>query len=97
MAKLILNESQFEIANFNRNTYNDGERINSTASITLSATDAAASSIHGLVGEDISTFIIKKDDGEEIYNAGSINAKITSVVETLMTDEIYINVNVDFR
>ena len=95
MTKIVINNNEFDVLSFNRNTYVNEDQVFSNASIIFAANDTPVSNLHALVGNSITSLKLKKND-EIIYDAGEINATITSLNESLMGDEININANIEF-
>lgn len=96
MTKLILNDKEFEVISFNRSTYLNDNELVSNASALLVSTEECITNIHSIFDTHITTIKIKKDN-EIIYNAGTIDASITVINESLMGEEVNISINIDFH
>lgn len=95
MIKIILNNEEFEISAFNRNTYISDGNIISRAYVTLADTANLTSDVHSLASIRLTSLIIK--NGEDIiYDAGTINAHIASIDESLVGTAINIGLNIEF-
>lgn len=96
MAKVYMNHAIIEIDTFNRNTYFNDNIMTSTGYIGISDQHVTAASLHSLAEETITSFQIK--NGEDvIYDAGEIEAHITSIDESLMGDRMHTNINIQFQ
>lgn len=97
MTKILLNNKELEVISFNRNTSTTENGIFGNAFISLVPGGMNATIIHQLIKEpNITSLVLIKDD-EVIYNAGEINATITSINETLTEDGMNLIVNIDFH
>ena len=93
MNTIKLNNTTFEIENYNRNTYFGGETINSTGSCSLTNADIA--DVNELGSTTITTLQIYHDN-TLIYDLQDINAKIDSINEYLNGDRVSISVSFTF-
>lgn len=97
MVKLVFNtNNEFNVTAFNRNTTFNGEEISSSAYCNITYTSENSATLHELALSPITSIQIKKDN-EVIYDAGNITARITYIDETLNTDFIAINLNLQFN
>lgn len=95
MIKIVLNNEEFEISAFNRNTYISDGNVISRAYVTLANTANAVSDVHALAAATITSLLIKNEE-ETIYNAGTINAHISSIDESLVGTAINVGLNIEF-
>ena len=95
MIEIILNNAHFGINSFSRNTYFNGNTIESNAYFDVTNFSDAVATIHSLVDVPITTLLIKKGD-QTIYDAGEINARITNLNESLSGEQMLSNVNIRF-
>lgn len=97
MYTLILNETNFQINSFGRNTYfqEDGS-YTSNGYMNFVNSNNLAATLHALAQEPITSLIIKLNN-EVVYNAGEINARIQSIDENLNGDTMNINLNIQFH
>ena len=95
MITLTLNNTTFNLNSFSRTTYFDGETITSNGYVNVANEGTAIADLHDLAEEDITSFIIKKDN-TTIYDTGTINAHFSSIEESLNNDDIYIGANIKF-
>lgn len=94
MAKIYLNNSYFTVNTFNRNTSFNGDGVTSYAYVNLGGD---TSGLHTLGNTEITSLLIKKDDGTTIYDAGEISAHISTIDESLTEDRMNVNVNLQFN
>ena len=93
MTVLKLNNTEFELVAFNRNTYFSENSISSTANCDINLSDV--SSLEALIDTTITSFQIKYENNV-IYDLTDISAKITSISEYLNTDHISTNIGLTF-
>ena len=93
MNTIKLNNSEFELTSFSRNTYFSDNEINSTANCDLRI--IGSSILDELADADITSLQIKHDN-DVIYNLTDISAKITNISEYLNTDYINTSVSLTF-
>ncbi len=97
MAKIILNNDEFDFLGYNRNIYLNGEDIVSTGYISSISGDNLDSKLNILMQETIESIIIKKDN-DIIYSINNLNAKIVSIDESYNGDDaINTNLNLQFN
>lgn len=94
MKQILLNNLQFNLISFNRNTNLNNENISSNAYFTLVGN---AGNVHSLWQTPITSLIIKNSDDEVIYDAGEIDAYLNSIDEVLNEETMNINVNILFN
>lgn len=93
MTTIILNNNEFELVSFNRNTSFYENNISSTANCDILVSNAAA--LQALINTTITTLKIKYEN-EIIYNLTDISAKIVTMNEYLNTDHISTNLGLTF-
>lgn len=93
MNLLVLNDTTFEVVSYNKNTYFNGETIESTANFSLAG--ANASDLNELAQEPITSIQITHD-GNTIYELTELNAKIESINEYLSGDHMDVNATIRF-
>lgn len=93
MNKIKLNNTEFIVEGYNKNTYFNGETV--TSSGTCNIITDNMSSVESLADNTITSIQIIHDD-ELIYNLTNINARIESINEYLNTDHMSININLIF-
>lgn len=93
MTTLKLNNTEFELAAFTRNTSFYENSIASTASCDIKVSDTDL--LETLTDIQITSLQIKYDDNI-IYNLDGINAKITNINEYLNTDHINTTIGLTF-
>ena len=97
MAKIILNEQEFDFDGYSRNTYFNDNTISSTGYIGNIQGANAANALAEL-GEDTITSISIKVDEDIIYNLTDIDARITSIDESFNgVDRVNTNINLQFN
>ena len=94
MAKLHLNEYDYDVTGYNKSTMMDNNVIVSTASCTLSTNNNT--SLPTLMTTPITTITITNDSDEEIYKLENIEAYITHINEYLSGDQVIVNVDIVF-
>lgn len=93
MNKIKLNNAEFEIENYNKNTYFNEDSISSDASFQITVNDMAV--LNALVKETITDIQITHDDNV-IYTLADLNAHINNINEYLSFDRINVNVSLRF-
>lgn len=93
MNKIKFNNSEFELVNYNRNTYFNGDSITSNGSCSIKTDEY--SNLQELGENPITSIQITHDD-EIIYNLNNINARATTIGEYLEYDHMSINVELVF-
>lgn len=97
MAKIILNEQEFDFDGYTRNTYFNDDSISSSGYIGNIQGANVANALAGL-GEDGITSISIKVGENVIYNLTNINAHITSIDESFNgVDKVNTNINLLFN
>ena len=94
MNVIKFNDTSFEVESYNKNTYFNGETVNSNANCTIKANDMA---VVNALAEDPITSIEIRHDGEVIYTLTNINAKVESINEYLNGDRMSVGVNLTFN
>lgn len=98
MAKIILNNEEFNFLGYNRNTYFTGDSMNSTAYITTMSGDNLNSKLQSLAQNSIESIVIKMEDNTVIYSLNNIDAKINSIDESYNgIDAVNTNLNIQFN
>lgn len=98
MAKIILNNEEFNFLGYNRNTYFTGDSMSSTAYITTMSGDNLNSKLQSLAQDSIESIVIKMEDNTIIYSLDNINAKINSIDESYNgVDAVNTNLNLQFN
>ena len=92
MNKIILNNAEFEVVSYNRNTYLSDGTIRSNASANIKADIAE---VNALLNTTITSLEITHD-GTSIYHLTNLNAKMESMNEYLNGDTIDISINLTF-
>lgn len=93
MTTIKLNNTEFEVESYNKNTYFTGENIMSNANCSIKVVDM--NTLNALVPVAITSIQIKYDNNI-IYNLTDVNAKIDSINEYLNGDHMNTNVNFTF-
>ena len=93
MNKIILNDVEFEIESYNKNTYFAGDTINSNASCSLA--NANVNALNTLAQTTITVLQIQHDDNT-IYELENIHAHINSINEYLSGDKMNVNISLTF-
>lgn len=94
MNKIILNEEEFILENFNKNTsYNNGVII-STGFAAIITEDITT--VKALAAKPITKIQVYHDD-QLIYNLVNTNAHVDSISEFLANDHMSININMTFK
>ena len=93
MTTLKLNNTEFELTAFGRNTSFYENSITSTANCDINVSDTDL--LEALTDIQITSLQIKYDDNI-IYNLNDINAKITNINEYLNTDHISTSIGLTF-
>ena len=93
MTTLKLNNTEFELAAFTRNTSFYENSIVSTASCDIKVSDTDL--LEALTDIQITSLQIKYND-EVIYTLNDISAHLNSIGEYLNTDHISANLNLTF-
>lgn len=97
MAKIILNNEEFDFNGYNRNTYFHDDSISSTAYISDLRSIDLANRLKTLSQTTITSLQITVNN-EVIYNLADIDAKMTSMDEAFNgVDTINTNVNLQFN
>lgn len=94
MNKILLNDAEFEIDNFNKTTTYSNGTITSTAYVSALTNDGAVLNALGL--STITSIKIYYND-KIIYTLENIEANIESINEYLATDHIGVNININFK
>ena len=94
MNVIKFNNTSFEVESYNKNTYFNGETVNSNANCTIKANDMTV--VNALAEETITSIEIRHD-GEVIYTLSNINAKIESINEYLSGDRMNVSINLTFN
>ena len=89
-----LNNAEFEVENYNKNTFFGGESISSTASCSVLTNDPTV--FNEMASTPITSIQILHD-GEVIYNLQNISARIESINEYLNVDRMSINIGLNFN
>lgn len=96
MYKLILNETEFDIISFNRNTYFHEENIESDGSISF-IYSAAQEQLLNTIAENQITSLVVKRYGTVVYDAGTISAKITNININIYESNNTLSANIQFN
>ena len=94
MNKIKLNNTEFEIENYNKNTYFNDGNITSNANCTIIVSDMAT--LNALASDPITSIQIYHDDNL-IYNLANIDAEIENITEWLNFDKMSIGINIKFN
>lgn len=96
MAKIILNNEEFNFLGYNRNTYFNGDTIQSNAYISALDGENLPTRLQTLAEDTITSIKIKVND-EIIYNLTNLDAKISNFDEAFNgSDAVNTNVNINF-
>lgn len=93
MNTIKLNNSEFEITGFNRNTYFQDGTVSSTAICDIRLSDISV--LQALAAVTITSLQIKHNN-DIIYNLADISARITNIGEYLNTDCINTTIGLTF-
>lgn len=93
MTVITLNNTEFEVESYSKNTYFTGESIMSNANCTVRVTNVSA--LNDLIEEPITSIQIEYEN-EVIYTLDNINARIDNVNEYLSGDHISTIINMTF-
>jgi hypothetical protein len=97
MAKIILNEQEFDFDGYGRNTYFNEGGMSSNGYINNLRHSNLANILTDLSETTITSIVITVEN-EPIYNLSNINAHITSIEEAFNgTDRITTNLNLQFN
>jgi len=94
MNKIVLNNAEFEIDSFNKNTSYSAGTIMSTGYMSVLTTDI--SELNTLAKGIITSLKIYHDE-TLIYNLENINATIDNISEYLSGDHMSITINMTFK
>lgn len=98
MAKIILNNEEFDFQGYNRNTYFNGDSITSTGYVNGLTGTNLAQRLYALAEEPLTSIAIKKDDDTVIYTLANLNAKVNSIDENYNgIDAVLTNLNLQFN
>ena len=99
MNTLILNglsSTPFELRNYNRNTsFDEARNMNSIAYFDIAPTTNTSAQLENIGKNPITNILIKHDD-TPIYNLTNLNARISTINETLYDDSVLINASIVF-
>ena len=93
MNKIKLNNTEFEVENYNKNTYLNDNVITSNANMQI--TNGNIQTLNDMMTETITSIQIIHDDNV-IYNLSNIVAHIDNINEYLNMDRMNININLKF-
>ena len=97
MAKIILNNEEFDFSGYNRSIYFSDENMTSNGYISNLRGTNVANRLSDLAQETITSITIKKDN-DVIYELDNIDAKINTMDESYNGDDAVItNVNIQFN
>ena len=97
MATIIFNgDLEFEFNEYSRNTYFNGESINSDGYVNNIKGANVGAELSTFGNEPITSLQIKKDD-EIIYNLPNIDANLTSINEGYNGERMYTNIALHFN
>lgn len=94
MATLKLNNTEFEISEFNRTTYYTSEELNSNANVIVENTTVSA--LETLAHVEITSLQII-NNGEVIYNLQNISATLDTINEYLKNGHMEISIGINFN
>ena len=94
MSKIILNNEEFNLSSYNKNTYYTGEVISSTGSCQL--TDADIDTLNTMAQGKITSIQIVNDNNQTVYDLNDIDAKIDSINEYYSGMSMSITLNMTF-
>lgn len=93
MNTIKFNNHEYEVLSFSRNTYFNGNEINSTVNCQIKTSNITE--LYELAQETISTLQIYHDN-ELIYNLGNLSGRLVTIDEYLAEDRINISLNCSF-
>lgn len=93
MSTIIINDTEFEFENYNRNTTYTDKGIVSDAYISTIKNTNTLNDIQTLAQEQITSIKIKRD-GEIIYELADLNAMIQSIDESYDGTRVNFNVHI---
>ena len=93
MNTIKFNNTEFQIESYSKNTYLNGEQINSSANCSIIVNDIAV--LNALMQDTITSIQIKYNDNV-IYTLQNISAHIDNINEYLNVDRMNISVNLTF-
>lgn len=93
MTKIILNNVEFQLEAYNRNTYFNGNTMSSNASISIGQGDIDALCT---LGKTIITSLEIQINDETIYTLNNIHAKINELNEYFNGERISTNMSLTF-
>lgn len=96
MITITLNNKTFEVVNFNRNTQFNGETILDHGYCSIKYQENISQDVRNLAAETITSMVFH-NNSDLLYDFGTINCKITSIDETLMGEQMNINLNFEFN
>lgn len=96
MTTITLNNKTFEVVNFNRNTQFNGEAVLDHGHCNIKYQENISQDVRNLATETITSMVFH-NDSSLLYDFGTINCKITSIDETLMGEQMSINLNFEFN
>ena len=97
MAKIILNNEEFDFSGYNRSIYFSDENMTSNGYISNLRGTNVTNRLSDLAQETITSITIKKDN-DVIYELDDIDAKINTMDESYNGDDAVItNVNIQFN
>ena len=98
MAKIILNNEEFDFQGYSRNTYFNEDTMSGTGYISGVSGSNLATRIQALAFQPITSITIKKSDDTVIYSLENIDVKIQSVDEAYNgVDMVITNLNLIFN
>ena len=97
MAKIILNNEEFDFSNFNRTTTFSEGSINSSGSIGGIQGTNVHTRLETLAQNPITSLSIKVGDNSIIYSLNDINARINNIEEYYdVLESINVGLNIQF-
>ena len=97
MNTIKLNNNEYEISSYSKNTSFYNDTPSSTAYFTIIANNSnVIDGVNALANTTITSLEITYD-GDVIYSLSNISAKIESINETLNTSRMDVNVNIKFE
>ena len=93
MNTIKFNDTVFQVESYNKNTYFEGESVNSNGTCNIITSDATA--LNALAEDEITSIQIYHDE-ELIYDSQNIKCSITSINEYLNGDHMNIQISLIF-
>ena len=98
MAKIIINDIEFDFTGYSRSTYFSEDSINSNGYVGGLNAEGLNEKLEALAQTSITSISIKRDDDTVIYSIENLDAKIISIEESYNgMDSMNTNINLQFN